>query len=305
MISSLSEGIFEFFFLISHFKHSKWNSAKKNILKYCPMALYQIQCIDFSMFRIKSNFRRVHSFSWFFMHAHWLRNDCTGTSRVYVNSKRKNFNKLFVLFVQKESNFLVALFFFFFFFFLSSLFCRLIEWVRYCNYFFFLIFPVLLKMNHTCILIFKKYIIQQFPFQANASCPQKLRSDINLKPQKLLTKYIAFRAHFKFPLVKPAARQTNSRVRRRSTEICDTARVSWQLKIPCALDIPAQASTWTWWSKSNLKYFLKSQRANSRTTELILGMFVLIWMHISCWIQIWQWKFTILNFVENFCYVMI
>ena len=208
---------------------------------------------------IKSNFRRVHSFSWFLMHAHWLRNDCTDTSRVYVNSKRKNFSKLFVLFLQKESNFLVA-FFFFFFFFLSSLFCRLIEWVRYCNYFFFFFFLIFLFCWRWTTQVYwslRNTLPNNFPFK---QMPPVHKSYVLISiwnRKKLLTKYIAFRAHFKFPLVKPAARQTNSRVRRRSTEICDTARVSWQLKIPCALDIPAQASTWTWWSKSNLKYFLK------------------------------------------------
>ena len=30
-----------------------------------------------------------------------------------------------------------------------------------------------------------------------------------------------------------------------------------------------------------------------RTIGPILGLFVPIWMHFSCWIQIWQWKFEI------------
>ena len=43
MIFSLSEGIFEFFFLYlkisNQFLPDKWNLAKKKILKYCPMPL--------------------------------------------------------------------------------------------------------------------------------------------------------------------------------------------------------------------------------------------------------------------------
>ena len=43
MISSLLEGIFDFFFLYllisNQFLHDKWNSAKNKIFKYCPMLL--------------------------------------------------------------------------------------------------------------------------------------------------------------------------------------------------------------------------------------------------------------------------
>ena len=41
----------------------------------------------------------------------------------------------------------------------------------------------------------------------------------------------------------------------------------------------------------------------SRTTGPILGLFVLIWMHFSYWIQIWQYRFDILKFFEKakFC----
>ena len=38
-------------------------------------------------------------------------------------------------------------------------------------------------------------------------------------------------------------------------------------------------------------YSLKIQEAISRTTAVILGLFVLILINFSCWIQIWQWKF--------------
>ena len=37
----------------------------------------------------------------------------------------------------------------------------------------------------------------------------------------------------------------------------------------------------------------------SRTTEPILGLFVLIWMHFSCLIQIWQLKFLIFKNFEK------
>ena len=44
-----------------------------------------------------------------------------------------------------------------------------------------------------------------------------------------------------------------------------------------------------------------------RNTEPILGLFVVIWMHFSCWIQIWQWKsefwifWNFFNFLFFFC----
>ena len=41
------------------------------------------------------------------------------------------------------------------------------------------------------------------------------------------------------------------------------------------------------------------QEATSRTTEQILGLFVLIWMYFSCWIQIWQWKFKFWIFFDK------
>ena len=50
----------------------------------------------------------------------------------------------------------------------------------------------------------------------------------------------------------------------------------------------------------NLKHFMKIQVTISRTTEAILGLFVLIWMHLSCWIQIWWWKFEIFEKVRKF-----
>ena len=37
----------------------------------------------------------------------------------------------------------------------------------------------------------------------------------------------------------------------------------------------------------------------SWTTAPILGLFILIWMHFSCWIQIWQWKFEFWKFLEK------
>ena len=46
-------------------------------------------------------------------------------------------------------------------------------------------------------------------------------------------------------------------------------------------------------------FFVKTVRAISRTAAPILGLFVLISMHFSCWIQIWQWKFEFWNFLKN------
>ena len=41
----------------------------------------------------------------------------------------------------------------------------------------------------------------------------------------------------------------------------------------------------------SFNWFLKIQEAASRTTASILGLFVLIWLHLLCWIQVWQWLF--------------
>ena len=48
-----------------------------------------------------------------------------------------------------------------------------------------------------------------------------------------------------------------------------------------------------------LKYFPQIQGAISITSEPILGLFVLIGMHLSCWIQIWQWKFEFWKFSKK------
>ena len=45
--------------------------------------------------------------------------------------------------------------------------------------------------------------------------------------------------------------------------------------------------------------FSKSENAVSRTSEPILGLFVLIWMYFLCWIQIWQWKFEFWEFLQK------
>ena len=37
--------------------------------------------------------------------------------------------------------------------------------------------------------------------------------------------------------------------------------------------------------------FAQNSWAISITTYPILGLCLLIWMHFSCWIQLWQWKF--------------
>ena len=50
----------------------------------------------------------------------------------------------------------------------------------------------------------------------------------------------------------------------------------------------AALTTKTWNSKINIS--LKSQEAILRTSAPTLGLFVLIWIQYSCWIQIWQWK---------------
>ena len=47
------------------------------------------------------------------------------------------------------------------------------------------------------------------------------------------------------------------------------------------------------------KYFLQIQGAILKTTELILGLFVLKWLHYSCRIWIWQYKFKFLQFVKK------
>ena len=46
----------------------------------------------------------------------------------------------------------------------------------------------------------------------------------------------------------------------------------------------------------------KFKRPISRTTEPILGLFILIWRHFSCWVQIWQWKFELWKFLKS-CYL--
>ena len=53
-------------------------------------------------------------------------------------------------------------------------------------------------------------------------------------------------------------------------------------------------------SLQNLTIFSQNHRAISRTTEPILGLFVLIWKHISCWIQIWRWAFKMISITKDF-----
>ena len=43
--------------------------------------------------------------------------------------------------------------------------------------------------------------------------------------------------------------------------------------------------------------FIKLHEASSRNTGPNLHLFVLDWMHFSCWIQIWQWTFEFLKFL--------
>ena len=45
-----------------------------------------------------------------------------------------------------------------------------------------------------------------------------------------------------------------------------------------------------------LVHFLWFLCAISKTTGPVLGLFVLIWKHFLCWIQIWQWKIWIFKF---------
>ena len=56
----------------------------------------------------------------------------------------------------------------------------------------------------------------------------------------------------------------------------------------------------------NFTHFLQILGAISRTAEPTLGLFVLIWIHFSCWIQIWQWKckFKIFEMVWKFLHVL-
>ena len=61
-----------------------------------------------------------------------------------------------------------------------------------------------------------------------------------------------------------------------------------------------------WWllfyhrNSWNLEILSQNSRGISRITGPILGLFVLIGMHFSCWIQIWQWKFEFWNFFKIF-----
>ena len=48
---------------------------------------------------------------------------------------------------------------------------------------------------------------------------------------------------------------------------------------------------------------LKIQWATSTTAGLIVGLFVHIWIHFSCWSQIWQWKFEFFAKGFLFCFV--
>ena len=50
-----------------------------------------------------------------------------------------------------------------------------------------------------------------------------------------------------------------------------------------------------YYMQNSWQHFLKAV-VISRTTWPILGMFVLIWVHFSCWIQIWPWKFEFHKF---------
>ena len=44
--------------------------------------------------------------------------------------------------------------------------------------------------------------------------------------------------------------------------------------------------------------FLKIWGAITNTTASILGLFVFILMHFSCWILLWQWKFEFWKFLK-------
>ena len=47
-------------------------------------------------------------------------------------------------------------------------------------------------------------------------------------------------------------------------------------------------------------FFLKIVGAISRTTRpIILGLFVLIKLQLSCWYQIWQWTFKFWKFLKK------
>ena len=56
---------------------------------------------------------------------------------------------------------------------------------------------------------------------------------------------------------------------------------------------------WFYWPKSCLLSDILT--ANSRFTEPIPGMLVLIWMHFSLWFQIWSWNSTISTSFYKFC----
>ena len=73
----------------------------------------------------------------------------------------------------------------------------------------------------------------------------------------------------------------------------DRGSLSRQVKLYTLLQICVRKS----W---DLKLFLKIQGAISSTTAPILGLFVLLLMYFSCWIQIWQWKFEFPKILEKF-----
>ena len=82
---------------------------------------------------------------------------------------------------------------------------------------------------------------------------------------------------------------------------CDNAPIAGYLGLIISVIInlasPLHATSFGF---KNWHHFLKIMLAISRTTGPILGLFVLIWMHFSCWIQIWQWKCEILKFCKKF-----
>ena len=64
---------------------------------------------------------------------------------------------------------------------------------------------------------------------------------------------------------------------------------------------------WAWFYSTKvclLSHISEISTAISRINEPIPGMFVLIWMHFSLWIQIWSWNATISTFFTNCVYFL-